>query len=257
MFASQFILAGSLLALSAVAPVESQQLHGYKLILAECGILPFPYIPSIGTPSRPSPPPSPPESPPPPESSSTSSSSPEPKSPESKSPESEPPKSSSTTSSSLLPEPSLLLPESCYSTWQDELGTTMLMTHECYTRTSIIPAPSCPKPSCPPPEPDQVCPLYIKRSSVTMPCSTDCCPETTTALEAVGPCEEECDPCHIPTEWVTYMTGCAGGPPTITMTEVVTPTTTTAVVIETETETEEVTPTPTPAPTTTSTTLAF
>lgn len=69
-----------------------------------------------------------------------------------------------------------------------------------------------------------MCPMYIKVSSTTVPCATDCCPLTPTAyVAATGtqPCPT-CDPCRIPTEWITYTTGCAGTS-TITDRTVVTP----------------------------------
>ncbi|KAI0117786.1 hypothetical protein GGR51DRAFT_500181 [Nemania sp. FL0031] len=115
-----------------------------------------------------------------------------------------------------------VLPGSCYTTSDDfPHGTATVITHSCYTRTSIAPAPSCPTPSCSPPPTDQICPLFIKVSSVTVPCTTDCCPTTSTVYESKGPCPT-CDPCRIPTEWVTYMTGCPGTP-TITMSTIITP----------------------------------
>ncbi|KAI1113440.1 hypothetical protein F5Y14DRAFT_451977 [Nemania sp. NC0429] len=250
MSASRSIIASSLLALSVMAqhPQLGTRVDYAQQVLAECGMGsnttsahggPAPFA---GLSTLLSPPPLSPSShvnpplsssssqidPPPlsPSSSSSSQIDPPPLSPSSHvnppfSPTSEispPPLISSTTSISPL-----LLPETCYTTWEDPEGrTTTLGTHECYTRTHIIPATTCPKPECPPPAPDQPCPLYIKLSSVTEPCATDCCPTTATVSEAVGPCET-CDPCRIPTEIVTYMTGCAGPEPTVTITNIVTP----------------------------------
>ncbi|KAI1749883.1 hypothetical protein F4782DRAFT_285116 [Xylaria castorea] len=130
------------------------------------------------------------------------------------------------------------LPGSCYTTWDDwEHSTATVKTHECYTRTSLVPPASCPTLSCAPRPTDHVCPMYIKVSSMTVPCATDCCPTTSTvyqelisAAAATGssssssatlPCPT-CDACPIPTEWITYTTGCAGTP-TITEVNVVTP----------------------------------
>ncbi|KAI1127378.1 hypothetical protein F5Y10DRAFT_194955 [Nemania abortiva] len=114
------------------------------------------------------------------------------------------------------------LPGSCYTTSDDfEHSTATVLTHECFTQTSVVAAASCPTPSCAPPPTDLVCPLYIKVSSVTVPCTTDCCPTTSTVYESTGPCPT-CDPCRIPTEWYTYITGCAGTP-TITEVTIITP----------------------------------
>ncbi|KAI0184406.1 hypothetical protein EV127DRAFT_237803 [Xylaria flabelliformis] len=120
------------------------------------------------------------------------------------------------------------LPGSCYTTWDDwEHTTATVKTHECYTRTSLIPPASCPTLSCAPRPTDQVCPLYIKVSSITVPCATDCCPTTSTVyresipaatsgISTTLPCPT-CEACPIPTEWITYTTGCVGTP---TITEV-------------------------------------
>ncbi|KAI1353713.1 hypothetical protein F5Y01DRAFT_312609 [Xylaria sp. FL0043] len=117
------------------------------------------------------------------------------------------------------------LPGSCYKTFDDirHLRTTVL-THKCYTRTSSVPAAPCPTLSCQPIPSDQICPLYIKVSSLTVPCATDCCPTTSTVYKPddSAPCPT-CDPCRIPTEWITYTTGCPGTP-TITEVSYVTPT---------------------------------
>ncbi|KAI1192178.1 hypothetical protein F5B17DRAFT_2963 [Nemania serpens] len=243
MFTSQFIIAGSLLALSAVGLAEGR-INYAELALIECGINPHPTSisaeessPSSSTHTLESSTHTPEPSTHTPESSthttepsthttepSTHTTEPSTHTTEPSTHTTEPPPSSSSTWSSLLPE-------SCYSTWEDEEhSTTTLLPHECYTHTSLIPPTSCPKPTCPPPATDQVCPLYIKVSSVTVPCTTDCCPTTTTVLLQTStdvPCEEAmatetCDPCHIPTEWVTYMTGCAGTP-TISITTIITP----------------------------------
>ncbi|KAI0390946.1 hypothetical protein F5Y17DRAFT_36343 [Xylariaceae sp. FL0594] len=114
------------------------------------------------------------------------------------------------------------LPASCYTTADDfEHTRATVMTHKCYTRTSVVPAATCPTLSCAPPPSTQVCPLIIKVSSVTVPCATDCCPTTATSYAASGPCPS-CDPCRTPTEFITFTTGCPGTP-TITRATVVTP----------------------------------
>ncbi|KAI0478917.1 hypothetical protein GGR56DRAFT_349719 [Xylariaceae sp. FL0804] len=122
--------------------------------------------------------------------------------------------------------PSGALPATCYTTHRQHRSghaskTAGVETHGCYTRTSTVMAASCPSSSCPPKATDLICPDFIKISQVTVPCSTDCCPATPTVTAAVGSCTT-CDPCHIPTEWITYMTGCPGTS-TITSATIVTP----------------------------------
>ncbi|KAI1174639.1 hypothetical protein F4777DRAFT_378281 [Nemania sp. FL0916] len=135
------------------------------------------------------------------------------------------PKKKTTTTTTPMPVAAQTLPETCYTTMSalDDNGdrSVMVETHQCYTYTSVVPAASCPPLSCATPASDLICPMYIKVSSVTVPCTTDCCPLTATLTAAEGPCAT-CDPCRIPTEWVTYMTGCAGTP-TITATGYETP----------------------------------
>ncbi|KAI0199231.1 hypothetical protein F4808DRAFT_217797 [Astrocystis sublimbata] len=136
------------------------------------------------------------------------------------------------------------LPGSCYTTWDDfEHSTAGVKTHECYTRTVLVPPASCPPlTTCPPRASDQVCPLYIKVSSITVPCATDCCPTTSTVFAESTPAASAsastlptpflkaatsgacptCEKCPIPTEWITYTTGCVGTP-TITKVTIVTP----------------------------------
>ncbi|CAJ2513714.1 Uu.00g018330.m01.CDS01 [Anthostomella pinea] len=114
------------------------------------------------------------------------------------------------------------VPGHCSTTIDDfEHTTGYVKTHECYTRTSTAPAATCPTFSCAPKATDVICPEYIKVSSVTVPCATDCCPTTSTVYEPAGPCST-CDSCKIPTEWWTYTTGCVGTP-TITSHTIVTP----------------------------------
>ncbi|TGJ83772.1 hypothetical protein E0Z10_g4997 [Xylaria hypoxylon] len=118
------------------------------------------------------------------------------------------------------------LPGSCYTTFEDYKYTgATVKTHPCYTQTSLFPAAQapCPTLSCRPIPTDLVCPQYIKVSSLTVPCATNCCPTTSTVYSAdySAPCPT-CDPCRIPTEWITYTTGCVGTP-TITEVNVITP----------------------------------
>ncbi|KAI1334868.1 hypothetical protein F5Y15DRAFT_265665 [Xylariaceae sp. FL0016] len=110
----------------------------------------------------------------------------------------------------LSSTPSPTIPGNCYTTMDDfEHTTASVKGPSCYTHTSTVQAASCPTYSCPSKPTDLVCPDYIKVSSVTVPCSTSCCPSTSTIYEPGGPCST-CDPCRIPTEWITYTTGCAG-----------------------------------------------
>ncbi|KAI0418487.1 hypothetical protein F5X98DRAFT_110976 [Xylaria grammica] len=116
------------------------------------------------------------------------------------------------------------LPGSCYTTTSDPTHHRVsVQTHSCYTQTSFFAAAPCPTLSCKPPPTDLICPQYIKVSSLTVPCATNCCPTTTTVYEPdyAAPCPT-CDPCRIPTEWITYTTGCPGTP-TITDIHYVTP----------------------------------
>ncbi|KAI2625155.1 hypothetical protein GGS21DRAFT_310040 [Xylaria nigripes] len=102
------------------------------------------------------------------------------------------------------------LPASCYTTIPSE---HTVETHKCYTLTTVIPPTTCPVLPCP--TPHGMCPQDVVVSSRTVPCSTDCCPTTSTISEPSGPCPT-CEACPLPTVWVTYITGCPGTP-TITL----------------------------------------
>ncbi|KAI2637113.1 hypothetical protein GGS26DRAFT_588660 [Hypomontagnella submonticulosa] len=118
--------------------------------------------------------------------------------------------------------PTLTVPAACTTIIDDfEHTTAYTKTHSCYTRTMTVPSSSCPTYSCAARPTDAVCPQIIKVSSVTVPCATDCCPFTTTSLEYKAPCPT-CADCPIPTQWITYTTGCPGTP-TITSQTIVTP----------------------------------
>ncbi|KAI5917226.1 hypothetical protein F4810DRAFT_66084 [Camillea tinctor] len=122
----------------------------------------------------------------------------------------------------LAATPSPTIPGHCYTTIDDfEHTTGTVKTHECFTITSTVPAVTCPTLSCAPRPTDQMCPQYIKVSSVTVPCATDCCPTTPTVYASNGPCPT-CDPCRIPTDLVSVTTGCPGTP-TITSHTLITP----------------------------------
>jgi len=53
-----------------------------------------------------------------------------------------------------------------------------------------------------------MCPMYIKVTSVTVPCSTDCCPHTPTATVTNRVCPGCPTGCVIPTETITVTSGC-------------------------------------------------
>ncbi|KAI1083449.1 hypothetical protein F5B20DRAFT_406610 [Whalleya microplaca] len=124
--------------------------------------------------------------------------------------------------STSKPTPTPTLPGHCSTTIDDfEHTTGYVKTHSCYTYTQTVPSPPCPTLSCPPRPTDAICPLYIKVSSVTVPCSTDCCPTTPTSYVSKGACPT-CANCVVPTQWITYTTGCPNKP-TITSETIVTP----------------------------------
>ncbi|KAK1836813.1 hypothetical protein QBC39DRAFT_367019 [Podospora conica] len=77
------------------------------------------------------------------------------------------------------------------------------MNPKCYTHTVRAP----PKTGCPAPT-DVMCPMYIKVTSVKVPCATDCCPTTKTATVTAS-CTKGC---QVPTETVTVQTGCKATP---------------------------------------------
>ncbi|KAI4870075.1 hypothetical protein F4820DRAFT_320078 [Hypoxylon rubiginosum] len=115
------------------------------------------------------------------------------------------------------------IPAHCFTTSDDwEHTTATVKTHECYTYTREAPSPNCPIPSCPPRVTDAICPQIIEVSSVTVPCATDCCPTTTTSYVSTAACPTCAGNCPVPTQWITYTTGCAGTP-TITSQTIVTP----------------------------------
>ncbi|KAI0840965.1 hypothetical protein F5Y06DRAFT_234399 [Hypoxylon sp. FL0890] len=122
----------------------------------------------------------------------------------------------------IIPVSTLTIPGHCSTTVDDfEHTTAFVKTHECYTYTRTVPSSTCPTLSCAPRPTDVFCPEIIKISSVTVPCSTDCCPTTSTSYVANGGCPT-CAECPIPTQWVTYTTGCPGTP-TITSVTIETP----------------------------------
>ncbi|KAI1103101.1 hypothetical protein F4804DRAFT_244000 [Jackrogersella minutella] len=118
--------------------------------------------------------------------------------------------------------PTATVPAHCSTTMDDfEHTTAWVKTYECYTYTRTAPSSTCPTLSCPPRPTDEFCPQIIEVSSVTVPCATDCCPTTSTSYVATGACPT-CAACPIPTEWITYTTGCEGTP-TITSATIETP----------------------------------
>ncbi|KAK3940312.1 hypothetical protein QBC46DRAFT_385832 [Diplogelasinospora grovesii] len=79
-------------------------------------------------------------------------------------------------------------------------------THSCYTYTHTTHPLACPKIQCPVMT-DRVCPQYIVETTVTVPCSTDCCPTTPTTY-VTTPCQHCATTCVTPTNTVTETTGC-------------------------------------------------
>ncbi|KAI1142350.1 hypothetical protein F5Y05DRAFT_409495 [Hypoxylon sp. FL0543] len=106
--------------------------------------------------------------------------------------------------------PAPTMPAHC-STTVDTFGLTAgrVKTHECYAYTRTAQSSTCPTLSCAPRPTDNFCAQIIKVSSVTVPCSTDCCPTTSTSYVSNGACPT-CAVCPIPTQWITYTTGCPG-----------------------------------------------
>ncbi|KAI0132666.1 hypothetical protein BJ170DRAFT_257166 [Xylariales sp. AK1849] len=102
--------------------------------------------------------------------------------------------------------PTATQPASCYTTVDDFAHNTgWVKGHSCYTYHKTTPSAACPTTSCIR-DPTIACPLYIKVSTIQVPCSTDCCPVTPTAY-VDGPCPP-CKQCSIPTEYITETTGC-------------------------------------------------
>ncbi|KAH7031159.1 uncharacterized protein B0I36DRAFT_384000 [Microdochium trichocladiopsis] len=120
------------------------------------------------------------------------------------------------------PQPDIGLPASCFTTWDDfEHSTAGVDGPLCFTWTTTAPAVTCPQIHCASPPPDLACPLYLRVSSTTVPCATDCCPFTPTATYSCGPCPT-CNPCRVPTILSVFTTGCPGTP-TVTSVTTITP----------------------------------
>ncbi|TRX96839.1 hypothetical protein FHL15_002145 [Xylaria flabelliformis] len=128
------------------------------------------------------------------------------------------------------------LPGSCYTTWDDCKHTTATVkTHECYTRTSLIPPGKQPpifphSPYSTPPIIPSSPPNSIKAKEeekgltpTQHPAQLSPAPRgpRTSGASTTLPCPT-CEACPIPTEWITYTTGCVGTP-TITEVNTVTP----------------------------------
>ncbi|KAK9771233.1 putative VWFC domain-containing protein [Seiridium cardinale] len=104
--------------------------------------------------------------------------------------------------------PTPTLPGSCFTTWDDfEHTTGGVKGPDCFTYTSTTTPASCP--SCAA-DSTLVCPLFIRVTTTSVPCSTDCCPTTPTAY-VDGPCPT-CGQCNIPTETTVQTTGCSTDP---------------------------------------------
>ncbi|KAK4044199.1 hypothetical protein C8A01DRAFT_31807 [Parachaetomium inaequale] len=83
-------------------------------------------------------------------------------------------------------------------------------TPSCYTATTTktVTPSICPLIKCVAPTDPIMCPMYIKVTTVAVPCSTDCCPQTPTATVTKSACPTCTTGCVIPTQTVTVTTGC-------------------------------------------------
>ncbi|KAL1836503.1 hypothetical protein VTJ49DRAFT_5061 [Mycothermus thermophilus] len=97
------------------------------------------------------------------------------------------------------------LPPTCYLKADGSLQTSSCYTHT--TTTTVVPK-DCPPIKCLPPTNPIACPAVIKITSVPVPCSTNCCPSTPTQTVTKKICPTCITRCVIPTETVTYTTGC-------------------------------------------------
>lgn len=93
-------------------------------------------------------------------------------------------------------------------TEQPVTTATSTQKQECYTYTETRPDASCPTFYR---DPEVMCPMYVKIETIEVPCAISCCPTTPTAY-VFRPCPTS-EPCPIPTETLTYTTGCASGAP--------------------------------------------
>ncbi|KAL2020453.1 hypothetical protein VTK56DRAFT_8419 [Thermocarpiscus australiensis] len=91
-----------------------------------------------------------------------------------------------------------------------------IVTPSCYTYTLTTTPIKCPSLPCPTQTGPIVCPQLVKVTTISVPCSTDCCPVTPT--EYVTNSCPGCG-CVIPTATVTVTTGCKVNPgPVVTPT---------------------------------------
>ncbi|KAK3897096.1 hypothetical protein C8A05DRAFT_39353 [Staphylotrichum tortipilum] len=89
-----------------------------------------------------------------------------------------------------------------------------IKTPTCFTATTIttVTPSTCVKPKCT--NGPIACPMYIKLTTTSVPCSTDCCPKTPTAtITKKIPCPTCTTTCVIPTQTITVTTGCKTTPP--------------------------------------------
>ncbi|KAL2261337.1 hypothetical protein VTK26DRAFT_4385 [Humicola hyalothermophila] len=110
------------------------------------------------------------------------------------------------------------LPPTCVG-FQDGV----IKTPDCYTATTTVDPTKCPITHCPTPTGLILCPQYIKLTTISVPCSTDCCPTTPTHTVT-----DKCPGCPgttcvIPTSTITVTTGCKTPvPPALTPTATLT-----------------------------------
>ncbi|KAK3318176.1 hypothetical protein B0H66DRAFT_227070 [Apodospora peruviana] len=99
------------------------------------------------------------------------------------------------------PRPTQTLPKSC---------SLVAFPPPCYTHTTTT--SKCPtKPDCSTVSTPHACPLVIKVTTISVPCSTDCCPTTPTKY-VTAPCPGCLTSCVIPTITSTVTTGCKATP---------------------------------------------
>ncbi|KAK4150160.1 hypothetical protein C8A00DRAFT_37250 [Chaetomidium leptoderma] len=85
-----------------------------------------------------------------------------------------------------------------------------IKTPSCYTATTtttVVPT-TCPLIKCAAPTDPIMCPMYIKVTTTSVPCATDCCPKTPTATVTKKKCPSCTTGCVIPTITSTVTTGC-------------------------------------------------
>ena len=110
----------------------------------------------------------------------------------------------------LVPKPPKSTPtQPCRTTiWNRENSMEIVKTPDCYTYTTSTTPSECRCTMAP----EVMCPMYIKVTTVGVPCHNTCCPKTPT--KTVKACPTMCNPkaCTIPTETYYTTTGCPKKP---------------------------------------------